>query len=375
VKNVLLVGLSTLAIFLSACSNSDTDKKNSPLEDKGGLDYDTKSCQFSASEGERAYENLLNTESIVTTSFGKEFNENYFTAIAKASIENSILFIRQTDVELYRASAVPTKACTRSLFANLNPLPADIQGHWNSLGGSDPTIIILGLYLGEAQEHLRSTETKAAIIVRENTNRWTLVHEFMHHLFQLRMTEKGIDVEKVKDEFVSIASQWTDFNEYRTYTAEEMRSKVKAWNQLIDKGVLVYSSYTLEEMTIEKYMKEKFATGQLSYVPADSNYYIYASGKKAASIFSKMKSEATALQRKARKMMLEEEVGELQQRINLLSSREQEVANIMAAYPDTKETGGHSLNGLVGMDDHSRPVDCPHEKVGNEIYNIIMHLN
>lgn len=355
-----------------ACSGSSDGGKS--LKDQKVPSYNTKSCAYGLTEGSLADTYVLGTSNNTKSYFGKEFNQNYLNAVSDASVDATISFVNQTGATVYKSSLIDTKECTASLFAGANSMPTDVQKRWDEANktteGTDS--FILGLYLPRTASYsYPSLNTGAAIIVRENTNRWTLVHEFMHHLFMLRSTEQGYDQEIDGAKFSQAASDLQAVLDRKDLSDSELALKAVEPLARFAEGLdsrLVH--FTLEEMTIEATLKDSYESGKLHYVPTGSNWYIYSSAETALKNYKIVDDLAFAI----RLSLPYDKTAERATLVNIsnkINERKAAIYEIKRKYPfdDSALTGGVLLAGAAEQHE-----GCSHQAEGQEILKITSKL-
>lgn len=361
----LVIGIVLSSIV--ACSNSSSDGGGN-LKDKKVISYNTKSCEFSLNQGDSAKSWLLGTRDIKSSYFDKEFNRAYLEAVSKASVSETIRFVNQTGATVYKSSLVETKECSSSLFADANSMPSDIENKWNEATKTtdDSDSFVLGLYLPKTDSSkYPSLYNGAAIIVRENTNRWTVVHEFMHHLFMLRASEQGYDETTGRENYINGITELKMVLERKDLTDAQIAlaavEPMKKYAAGLDSMMI---HFTLEEMTIEATLKDTLAAGSLKYVPANSNWYIYSSAENASKSYDSVYDLARAI-RSALPYDKTLERSAMDSIINLVLTRKTAMSEITRKYPyDNKALIGGML--LLPDDQHT---GCSHTAEVQQILN------
>lgn len=347
-----------------ACSGSSDGGNN--LRDKKVASYNTKSCEFSLNQGDSAKSWLLGTRDIKSTYFDKEFNRAYLEAVSKASVSETIRFVNQTGATVYKSSLVETKDCSVSLFADANSMPSDIEAKWNeSTKTDDSDSFVLGLYLPKTDSaKYPSLYNGAAIIVRENTNRWTVVHEFMHHLFMLRASEQGYDETTARENYINGLTELKTVLDRKDLTDAELAlaavEPLKKYAAGVD-SMLIH--FTLEEMAIEATLKDTATAGNLQYIPSNSNWYINSSADIAADEYKKPYQLAKAILSLLPYNKTLERAA-MDSIMNLILSRATTMTELTRKYPlDKKALQGGML--LLTNDQHS---GCSHAAEVQEVF-------
>ncbi len=361
---------------LIACSEQKTTKK---LQDKPTstiATYDTKSCKYELLEGDSADFTLVESVDFANTHFNKEYNQAHLNAILTTNISASIDFINQTGATVYKSSPIASEICQKPLFAQATALPNDLDTIWSNATGShqDKDSLILGLYLPKTFDQTSpSLNSSAAIILRENTNRWTLVHEYMHHLFSQRAIELGYDQNYETSQLNSAIYEMRriaqDPNKSDSSKTLLLAQPFSRYAKGIDNQMIHFS---LEEITIEATLKKLHSQGSLKYVPSGSNWYISVSAEKAIENYKAVEDLGYAL-------LLELPYNAIKERELLLDAlsniteRMSEIESIRSEFP--KEyynflTG----NGFVSDDHRTHHEGCSHEEESKRLSELTQQV-
>lgn len=368
--------LASLAFVLNsllACSNSGSSTPLVTPKTNG----QTQSCDFGLNEGDPAQFSLLGIERLSKADFDKEFNAAYLDAIGTANIPNTLKFIQQTGAVVYKSSLIPTKGCSQNLFTEASPMPSDVQSRWDAANGTtESDTYILGLYLPQNKEtDAPSLKRNAAIIIRENTNRWTLVHEYMHHLFMVRALQQGYSDAQTNSVFKSSLDEVTQISNRTDISKAEMAALSALPYARLAKALdtkLIH--YTLEEMAIEARLQQALSQGRLKYVPKNSNWYIAQSGKSALEIYAAIENMgSTLLSDLSRDGSKRSESDAYTATLRNLSARQSAIKGLQRAYPDDSQQAlaGSSLAASAS------PVHmgCSHEAETEKLLQVIRSLN
>lgn len=358
-KSVQILFVLGLILNLVACSGGSGDGTK-PLQEPV-FDYDTKSCNFNLEDGQGAEFGLLDIHDNVPTFFDKEFNQAYFKAIAKANIVSSLEFVNQTGATIYKSASVKSSYCSSPLFAQAQTMPYGIATLWSDLTKDDAKngSVTLGLYLPQNSRPTASLASSAAIIIRENTSRWTLVHEFMHHLFYLRAAETGYsetqsqaELDRAIEDMQRIAKQ------RENASAAEMAEAYIRFANGIDTKLL---HFTLEEMTIEAYMKDAYNAGTLDYAPKSSNYYIQSSGDKASESYDGVEDLGLKMKDWLEMVGNVKELEGVKSVLSNISARRVTIKSLQNRF-------SYGAYGLVGIQDgKAAHIGCSHSNEGDKI--------
>ncbi len=281
--------LLLIVSFVSACSDGGT-KKSEQVIGPDLSEYKKASCSYGFSEGGIA---TARKSRIISTYFGKKINVGHLESVLGASAAEVVRFGEKLNVKFYKATAYDSKNC--EFLSPLPMAPSELNARFAE--GSENT---LGLYLPRQSPDLKSTRNHAAILVRRDGNKWVLVHEYMHHLFQMQVeTQHGH--RDSKGEFLSVFDDLlTRLKKLESYAstskslyAKELKSASKKMAEVNNLAIDFMKEYLLEEIAIETILGGKFDSKELNYVVEGQRLngaaYILTSGNKAKDIFKPLR--------------------------------------------------------------------------------------
>lgn len=289
-KNIFYTPILAFALastFLVSCGQSRSERNLVGEKTKGY--FNPRSCEYSLNEGSTLQ--ILNTQmnQSLTTAFGKRFFFNEFEPVFRTSLSETIRYMKSLGLSIYKAPPVSPATCSVNNLSFLQAMPSDIKNTFDRGSADLPSDqAIFGLYLPKGNKRVNpgpSTDENAAIVLRENVSRWTAVHELMHHLFYTySTTEEGFNEQ---DSFDTLKSSGQKLNQIfpagkvaiNSSNFEEVRQAIYARFFAMD-NILIH--YTLEEATIEDFLKTYHSKGALVYAPESSNGYLNSSLKSAA---------------------------------------------------------------------------------------------
>lgn len=286
----LFVLVLSALLFVVGCADSGSGSKDTPLEQTPEKPRGTDpSCLYGYTQGANAPSGLL-SERIVTTFFGKRFDENKLIPLLDVSGAETVRFAELTGVRFYKTNYFAQKSCSYTI--SLPNAPSDIRQVFDK-GGAN----VLGLYLPKKYSSFQTVENEAAIQVRVDSDRWTLTHEFMHHLFSTLANQSGVTDDELKAAIdVNIKSYQEAINsasttDIKAYTkAGQSLSRVNAAFQELMRR------FSLEEMTIETLLAKKYDQSQFTLVAESQRengaYYIVSSAKKAREPMTTLSDES-----------------------------------------------------------------------------------
>lgn len=288
--NFLKYGLALS--FLALLTNCGGEgRRTAQVASTDIADYAGASCHFRFDEGEAAVR--LSGSDVTVTHFGKKFDRNLLLPLLRASAAEVVRFAQENGVRFYK-SADPIGGGACPFAATLPEAPADLKAEFSAVGGSGATT---GLYLPLQSPNLPSTNELAAIVVRTDTNKWVLVHEYMHHLFEMQRKADGVRSLNLEDNFTS------RYDEYRLAFAaahlatgperndkiKDAVAKLKSFNEA---ALLLLQTNALEEMTVESYLAHLLDQNQFAFVHKqqrlNSAMYIMSSAKEPSTMLAQL---------------------------------------------------------------------------------------
>ncbi|MGE0633192.1 MAG: hypothetical protein AB7O96_12335 [Pseudobdellovibrionaceae bacterium] len=263
------------------------------------------SCAYTLDDGNKEY-SLPGAEKLAETSFGKMFDMNRLLPLMGLSLRSTVSFIKESGknlpdsslVSLYYISGNKPERC-KPLKEILDLPPRDQEQEWQSV--SENALGVVGIYLKKGQEGIPSTNQQASILVVDHTTRWTVIHEFMHHLFQSEIAKQVAEGKALSDSQIM-----EDQNQVRLMdlldkfeAAQTQEEKDLAATQLATEYRRAKMAHAeqfrrnfLEEMTIEKMLIEKYNSGEFKHTHplevTSGAHYIVSSYNKFFKMTSKI---------------------------------------------------------------------------------------
>lgn len=291
----LIIGF---ALSLSGCGSED----NRSVE-FDPVKYIQASCEFSPDEGDE-YPVVRSSSPVVSGYFGKLYNKDWLLNVSHTSMRNTFEYIEKTGTKVYFSNIISAKSCKNFGFAT--PMPGDIAQEWNraDFRGANGEFLS-GLYLIKGTRGRASLKAKAAVIIREDANRWTLVHEFMHHNFKSQALLKGYDDTLVQGSGLALAEQIEKIvNNPELKSREKVKKATPLFLEFLEIADQLVIQYSFEEIAVEATLQDKYDLGDLTYVPVASyenaTWYIKHSRENAQSIYRALDSLYQTLRDMAR---------------------------------------------------------------------------
>ena len=279
--------LALLGITLSSCYGNPLlmlatsgRKKSAPsVQITASSDYSKASCEFTADQGEAA-PLALPTVDYTTTYFGKKYDKSLLDAVIAASATETVRFAELTNVHFFTVPRFKTDSCLMSSF--IPEAQVSYQSQFASLGRG-----VLGLYLAPKNSLVEKANADPTILVRQDANRWVLVHEYMHHLFSKEMQEIGhtdedlkADVDKANASLKELTAKYK-----ASQSVEDGQKMLDTVKTVVTLEPELLKRFTLEEMAIESILWTRLADSSFKNVPHNQAIngaaYIYTSASRA----------------------------------------------------------------------------------------------
>lgn len=147
-------------------------------------DYDKIACRNNAPDsGPNALFQNKNRTEFVLGVFDKPYDRFDLEAVLDASAVSTTDYVRSLGVTLFRVPRVNLAGACQTYF-NLDEAPTDLRVVWDRASGGISDGRLAGLYWDNCQGRCQDFEiVSPTILVDEASDRWTLVHELMHHNF------------------------------------------------------------------------------------------------------------------------------------------------------------------------------------------------
>ncbi len=240
--------------------------------------YIRQSNEFKASEGE-PLRDVTSAKPIVRGYFGKLYNRDWLKTVGRSSIEDTIRYIESKGARVYHADSIAEQSARN--FERLPRMSPEIERQWRQtdrMRRSETCAFTTGLYLPKNAE-VPVLEQNAAIVVRKDSSRWTLVHEFMHHNFEVQSAAANYDDQTTQRARIKALGAFSRIMRDESLSdAEKIRQATPEFLDAVRAIDKLLVEYALEEITIESMLQDAFDAGELKYVPAgayqNASWYI-----------------------------------------------------------------------------------------------------
>lgn len=287
----IVAGITT-SFMLAACSGGGGGSG-----DAGRVvprDYDKIACRNNAPDvGPNALFQNKNQTEFVYGVFNKPFDRFDLEAVLDASAVSTTDYVRGLGINLYRVPRANLAGACQTFF-NLDEVPADLRVTWDRASGGISDGRLAGLYWDDCQGRCQDFEiVRPTILVDEASDRWTLVHEMMHHNFnQGRKADRNIipytPLVRQMQRSLQRIDKWTREHQAQPELAKlesiaaESESLTRSLYELEVRGS--FEEVALEAQLIGEWVAGRFKTGT-TQTAQSSLWYMDASRKNGLATF------------------------------------------------------------------------------------------
>lgn len=281
-----------------------------------GEDFRRNSCQVRWNEGAPAPSQLPSSREALSF-FGKVFDFSRLEVVGFLSPAGVADLIGMDGVGLYTMPLLQKGAC-----AGLRPIPLapkPLQELWKERASDN----VLGAYfpLSWTREF---GETQPAILVRQDTDGYTLAHEYLHSVYDSMRISRQILVDDLISDYERASQQMEMIGPFPDQMKNDkamVQRYLKAWLDYNEMVVELLVIFPLEEVAIEALMQEAANRGEFHslslYNRVNSALYIQDSADVALQELQNIQSQALV----NRTLALRHELSELAKRSATLRDR------------------------------------------------------
>lgn len=126
----------------------------------------------------------------------------------------------------------------------------------------------MGIYFSPENKSFKGANQNAFILMREDTTRWTLVHEYMHHMFsrEVQPIKRDIDLTSGLEKESAVFEAALDKLKV-SESSQNLLAVLQSLDKIVGIRLELLKRYTLEEITIESYLVGHYKAGTMKYVP------------------------------------------------------------------------------------------------------------
>lgn len=298
--------------FLTACGRTVPLEVPNPVPDyptkaaarandffRGDAEYARNACFGRGTDGDPVPARLSSRPG--HAHFGKAIDQARFDAVLSTSPAATIEVVAAQGATVFQ---VPLRAGECALFAPLTEVPDPLWPIWStanvSVGGS-----LLALFL--PAERVRAQGYGAPVImIRSDSDRYTLVHEYVHFLFDRARGPEGRDDARLLARFEAASSRLSALLPLREDEANPARliEVSAAWVDVAEATLPLLDGFPLEEMAVEAMLGDAYRGGRLKHVSdysrRNGDRYIRANWNRARELLGKLSEQAALLHGKLR---------------------------------------------------------------------------
>ena len=267
----LWLALSALGLAGGLCGCSVDEPSTTPTGHVSQYQFDPALCTtLLPATGFQADMSDLNiTRPIQSPYFEKRYNRAMLEGVLSASGSSTQKYVKASGIDVYKIAFEEKK--NTCLFQYELPIANDqLYSIWESNAGGDHGGGHLdGLFV--AFSNGRSMHE--VIMVREDSSRWTLVHEMMHaNFFRQRLQDGKPGGENLKRQVKRAFEQLNaDYSAYQTApTSAVLDTLVAETDSLAHLLYQSLSAGSLEEIADESLLLKEWSDGRLQYVSENS---------------------------------------------------------------------------------------------------------
>jgi hypothetical protein len=354
--------LAAALIAVTACAKQTLPQQEDPVALKRQEPvsavpvYDGKLFAIDPASGEKAIFGNIDKVDIREAVFNKRFNHSHLEALLHASAFSTVDYARELGIWLYRTPRHPSDQ-RPIFFVMLDTPPTELDDLWNTnAGGVSSGSILVGLYLDACVQFglpcRLNQVVRPLVIVQDSGDRWTLVHEIMHHLFNLQRKTDGkpgyVELEGTSDrawaEYLRLKDVYSVDSSQATLLslAQSLHAFAKALNQL-----QIVSQ--LEEAAVEYTLIQEYSEGHLQYVPStaaiNAQWYMNRNRTKALSTMHEVDPHLASVKKEASGKGWTDVVQEIEAVENFEADVTRATDDMIKDSERRTHTGSHDLAG------------------------------
>lgn len=286
-KKLCSLSFVLLTLFVSTSCNSRSSGSDSVEINNTG---NRASCEFTFTDGFDAPMSLP-TQDLKTTLFSKIYDESLLTSVSMSSASELERFAKLAGVTYFKVDNLNLKkrGCLFSQTLPQAPLAIenyfrDAEAQVNSEQTSGSTSTLLGFFLDkdQVQVQTRGYMSTPLIVVKNDSDKYTMIHEYMHYLFEKESSVSGLSLQMKKRTSKSIVKSSIEaFN--KSETVDNYTKLIDDLTVYVDDFLAVLKKYSLEEVAIESELSQLYSAQELTKVSPsrrlNGDYYIMSSAK------------------------------------------------------------------------------------------------
>lgn len=334
-----LLLLPCFALLTACASDSGSDGGGAELTGPTqSTEYQKNSCIHTFDEGVNQQPSAIRSD-VKVTFFRKSVDMARLRAVSDLSSRATADFMRGDGVDTYYVPvSVSSNACSP-----LSGLPQASTGLFGIWKGVDSEGGVLGLFLPVNRVRDEGAY-RPVIMVRPDTDRYTLVHEYMHYVFNSIREQRGFTDERFLRELDEVQKKYEGVSKVDDNSPrEKVVPYLNAWMGLASKLVELSENFALEEMTIEALLTDEARAGRLQHVTdfnrKNSVEYIRSSAATAASIYKAVSDDFEKVMKLSRKHELNTTIEELETLAKRILANMNDMDKIKTNYATSRSSG------------------------------------
>lgn len=281
--------LSFFALTLTSCGGGSGVSNVEPLVGN----KPSANCPALPDQGELADNTNLQKNLTTSLVFGQKWNDAWAQAVGKTNKVETVRFLGLQGVRVVRA---PSDGC--QTFPFLQYATGNDFKIWQQALGEVSGGTLLGLYPG--REYIKNGQVVSAdyvLILRGDTDRYTLLHEMGHYLLHRYRLESGLgnaDFGRLLDtKSEEVKTAWETNQNFPSPSAAVRLGQV--WTEAMPVFDEDVKRSSLEESAVEEYLSRSFIDKKISHVPKEAalgGWYLIENLKRAREYYKSRKAEA-----------------------------------------------------------------------------------
>ncbi len=198
---------------------------------------------------------------VINNDFKKSLDTTKLEKILILNDPKAIIRVIQNDVDLYKIDFINKNNNTKQIQKLIRELPTSPVNMKSILSGLEIESVI-GLFL--PFEQLQNTNSRDALFIREDAGVWTLIHEYMHFLFnEFHRKNHALDAPILQNVIKDSTETYNEeFSKYRINTKFENESRQNSYTEaliaLCKHNLQYVLNFSIEEIVIEEQLQHKF---------------------------------------------------------------------------------------------------------------------
>lgn len=248
------------------------------------------SCAIASNEGDivdsQTLDEIQKNPKVITGPFEKSYPSAWIESLFSASLDSTIETVQKLGVLLFKAPARFKQTC-RAFSGLKKPFQKDLikyTADWFKNPKDEKASYRKGIFV-------YSRNGESSIILREDSDRWTLLHEFMHYSFytqkdlnRLSFGDLQASYTTGRDQLLKVLEDKEDNEDEEETTEvtveavaetpkeEKIKAALELWTPLSQTLIELLTHYQLEEISIEYLLIQAQKDGKLKNIPTRSTY-------------------------------------------------------------------------------------------------------